>query len=211
MPLREVLLPLPKPVGYPALSGRTFLLPALPRGLRLQGLGRVTRHRVCSQASRTTSKPWQERISDGDGKTCGVHAVVLIVVVDDIIVRLGPDKGMAPEVVPHSSTEMTCKVVAAHVVGAAGKGSTVEKRRIKSQVFAADPGHQIHTGLLLERARINPVKVIEDGAHWGQNPKVSRAACVNRAARSPRYIPAKTDVVAQNHDAAEAWIETAAQ
>jgi hypothetical protein len=59
VPLREILLPLPEPTGYPAVPGWPFLLPTLPRRLRLPDFrliiagfrsqaGMSTQSRLCS-------------------------------------------------------------------------------------------------------------------------------------------------------------------
>ena len=59
---------------------------------------------------------------------------------DYVIVRLGPDEGMTPEVIADIGAKVPGEMIAALIVGASGETITVEERRVKPQGFGADTG-----------------------------------------------------------------------
>jgi hypothetical protein len=89
-----------------------------------------------------------------------------------------PDKGVSPEVIPQTGAKVTRKMIAAYIVGTAGKISALEVWSVKPEVFTADSSHQVNTSPLFEGARVNCIEVVEDWSDRNENPKIPRAAGV---------------------------------
>jgi len=118
------------------------------------------------------------------------------------------DECMPPEVVANVGAKVSGKVVAAHVIGAAGEAVTVELS-VEPQVLTANSCHYIAAELLAELCAINGVEIVED---WAIGRLEDAATFrVNSLMCSPRNFPTETEVMLQDKEAAKAGVQSSAQ
>ena len=92
-----------------------------------------------------------------------VGAEIVSIVLDMIVVNLGPDKYMSPNVVSDPGSKMLHEVVAADVKGAATEKVARRRiRRIEPNTLTADAGHEVRANLLAEARLVHTVEVIKD-------------------------------------------------
>lgn len=100
---------------------------------------------------------------------------------------------MPPKVVSNVGAKVSCKVVAAHVIGAAGE-VTVELG-VESQVLAANSSHYIPAEFLAKFTTVNRVEIIKDRTIGSLSKKGGTALRIKSATCPPGYFASKTNVV----------------
>lgn len=127
-----------------------------------------------------------------------------------IVVDLGANEGVSPEVISDVAAKVECKVVAAHVIGAAGEAVTVELG-VEPQVLAADSRHHITAEFFAEFASVDGIEIVKDGAVRGYSESGGIAFRIKRLMCSPSDFSTESEMVLQNKEAAETWIESPCQ
>ena len=139
---------------------------------------------MLSTEPKTRSESWHKRVANRDRKARDVHIIELHVVMDDVIVRLGPDEGVSPEVIADIGAKVPGEMIAALIVSASSE-ITVEEGSVKSQGLGADAGHDVATELLAEIPAINGIEVIKNGAVRCNEAKVRTAGSIYCATGPP--------------------------
>jgi len=130
--------------------------------------------------------------------------------VNNVIVSLRTDKGMPPKVITEGAAEMPGEMIAAGVIGAAGK-SAIVSAAVKTYILAADSSHEVAPNFVLGgRHTVDGVDIIEDRP-IGNNPEEHAAVrnAVRRLSNAGRDRPAKAEVMLQDNVAAEAHVQAA--
>ena len=155
-----------------------------------------------------SSESRHERITDRDGESGNIRAIELHVVVDQVVVNFRPDEGIPPEVITKIGAEVSCKMVTAHVIGAACK-VTVELG-VEPQILAPNSSHHVAAEFLAKFATVNGIEIIKDRTIGRRSEKGGTAFCIEPPTCSPCNFAAEAEVVLQNKEAAEAGIQTSA-
>ena len=120
-----------------------------------------------------------------------------------------PDERVAPKVIANVGSEVSRKVIAAHIICAAGDAVTVELG-VEPQVLAADSGHYIPAEFLAELASVDSVEIIEDRTIGSFCEKGGTAFRIESPTCPPRDLAAEPNVVLQDEEAAKAGIQSSA-
>ena len=105
-----------------------------------------------------------ERPSYGDTNTEDVIRVKLVVVYDEVIMRLGTHEQVAPRIVAHGKSCMEEEMVAVDVGAAATTAERTIALSVEEQRLNTRPRHQVSMGLWGEPAGVNCVGVNQNGA-----------------------------------------------
>src|SRR5437588_7485527 len=124
----------------------------------------------------------------------------------DVVVSFWTDEGISPEVVTYVGADVSCEVVAAHVIGATGE-TVARKLGVEPKVLAANSRHHIAAKLLAEFASVDGVKIVKDWAVWSFSEGGGIAFRVKRLMCSPSNLATEAEMVLQNKEAAETGIK----
>ena len=129
---------------------------------------------------------------------------------DQVIVGLGTDKCVSPEVVTDVGGKVSGEVVAALVIGS-GRKSALVVRSVETQILATDSSHHVSAEFLIELSAVNCIETIKDRAIRRLEEEAVTGLGVQRLMRAPGNVDTEPDVVLQNKNSAEARVQASAQ
>lgn len=123
---------------------------------------------------------------------------------------LGSNECMSPEVVADVGGKVSGKVVAALVIGA-GRKSALVVRGVEAQVLATDSSHYISTEFLAQLPSIHGIETIKDRPIRRLEEEPVAGLGVERLMRTPGNVYPEADVVLQDKNSAEAWVQASTE
>src|SRR5580700_8833780 len=126
--------------------------------------------------------------------------VGVVVVLDVVVVKLGADEDMAPNVEAYACAEMLHEVIGAGVVGIA---SIRGARGVEAHVASADAAHQVKAYSLAQVRLVEEVEV-------GQNGAIVQPGFVDTLGSQPGGFDVNAELLDGKHVAAEVEIRAAA-
>lgn len=121
-----------------------------------------------------------------------------------------PDEGISPEVITYVGADVSCKMVAAHVIGAASEVVAVELG-VEAQVLATNSSHHIAAKFFAKFASVDGVEIVKDRPIGSRGEETGIAFSVECLMRSPGNLATEAQMVLQNKEAAEAGIKPSTQ
>src|ERR1700761_4786861 len=79
-----------------------------------------------------------------------------------VVVSFGTDEEAVPDIEADAAAEVEQQVIAALIIGTAGKGAVVI-RRLETAALRTEAGEGLDLNLLSEIGRVHGVEVVEDG------------------------------------------------
>ena len=146
---------------------------------------------------------WTDRVTDRSPNAKQIVGAESIHVIHDVIVvNLGADKDMVPDVVAYTSAKIHEEVTGADEIVTAERSGAVGE--IEASTLPSEARHQIQADLLAELGLVHGVKVADDGAKG----LASRSA-VRTLACSPSGFKIEADAFVEDDVGAEAGIQAA--
>jgi hypothetical protein len=146
-------------------------------------------------------------VSDRRSGAEDIPRVEVVIVVDLVVVNLGTNEEVSPNVVADASADVHQEMVAADE-RIAGKAVGAE-RKIEPGVLPAESRHQVGADLFAQARLVHGVEVKQDGTVGLVLEADYAVSRIDSLAGPPRNFAVKADPVFHDHVGAEARVESA--
>src|SRR6266446_5862277 len=144
---------------------------------------------------------WADGVADRG--PCAKHVVVaedVSVVIDVVVVNLGTNKNVSPDVVADAAADIRQEVTTANEIVA---GKTVRAvGQIKTSTLPADASHEVQADLLAHLGLVHDVEIRKDGTIG-----LSAGSAVRSLAPSPGSLKVEADAPVEDYVGTETWVE----